>query len=163
MALSPHLLIHFLLALLVGFLVGRHFKRIEIALVAAIVGGFLIDFDHLLEYFLVFGLSFNFAYFLEGREFLLSSKIHLWFHAWEYVILLLGLTFFFKKNKTGETILVALALAILVHLLTDAVINQYPLKYYSFFYRQEVNFAAEKLLSPEEYLKNLELKQELGI
>jgi len=163
MPLPLHLFIHFVLALFVGFLAGKHFKKLELGLAIAFLGGFLIDFDHLLEYFLVFGFDFNLNYFLAGREFLVSNKIHLWFHAWEYVVLLLGLAWVFKKYKVIEMTLVTLALAIFVHLATDALINQYPLKYYSLLYRQEVNFAAEKLLSPEEYLRNLELKRELGL
>jgi membrane-bound metal-dependent hydrolase YbcI (DUF457 family) len=163
MPLPLHLLIHFVLAVLVGFLIGKHCKKVELGIIVALAGGFLIDIDHLLEYFLVFGFNFNLEYFLEGREFLVSNQIHLWFHAWEYVILLLSLAWLFKKSKVLETILVVLAFSIFIHLLTDSLINHYQLKYYSIFYRQELNFAAEKLLSPEEYFKNLELKQKLGI
>lgn len=163
MPLYLHLSIHFGLALLAGYLVGRHFKKNVLGLIAGLLGGFLIDLDHVLEYLLVFNWHFNLGYFLEGREFLAADKIYVWFHAWEYVPLLVLLAIVFKKYKALETFLFALALAASVHLLSDSAINQYPLEYYSLIHRQEVNFSAEKLLSPEEYAKNQELKKALGL
>lgn len=151
------------MAIAVGFLVGGFFQKRDWGVLIAFWGGFLIDLDHLLEYFLVFGWHFNLAYFLEGREFLLSNKIHLWFHAWEYVILFLGLGVIFKRRKILEVSFIVLAFSIVVHLISDALINRYQLKYYSLAYRAEAGFAAEKLLSPGDYLRNLELKKNLGL
>lgn len=163
MSLPLHILMHFVLALTVGFFVGGFFQKRDWGVFVAFFGGFLIDLDHLLEYFLVFGWQFNLTYFLEGREFLLSDKIHLWFHAWEYVILFLGLGFIFKKRKILEATFIVLAFSIAVHLISDSLINRYQLKYYSLAYRAEARFAAEKLLSPDDYLQNLELKKNLGL
>lgn len=163
MPLPIHLLIHFLLAIFVGYLVGRHFKKIGLGILIGFLGGFLIDLDHVLEYFLVYGLHFNLVYFLQGREFLISNQIHLWFHAWEYVPILLFFACLLKKNKIILTILVTLALAISVHLLSDSIINKFPPKFYSLIYRAEANFSALKLISPEDYQKNQELKLKLGL
>lgn len=158
-----HIFTHFALAILVGYLAGRHFKQIKLGILIGFLGGFLIDLDHLLEYLLFFGPHFNLGYFLDGRQFLLSNQIHLWFHAWEYIPLLILAAIILKKHKILETILVTLALAMSVHLLTDSIINQYSLQYYSLAYRADNNFAVEKLLSPEEYLKHLEQRRELGL
>ncbi len=163
MPLPLHLFIHFSLALLIGYLAGKHFKKIELGILFGFIGGFLVDFDHVLEYFLTYGLHFNLLYFLQGREFLISDQIHLWFHAWEYVLVFLIGGLIFKKNKIIETILVTLALALSVHLLTDSVINRYPPKFYSLIYRSELNFSAEKLMRPDDYQKNQETKLELGL
>jgi len=163
MPLSFHLFIHFSLALLAGGLAGYYLKRLDIGLVAGFIGGFLIDLDHVLEYILTFGWSFSLQHFLEGRQFLISDQIHLWLHAWEYVILLVILARIFWRKKALGIFLIILALASFVHLLSDSLINNYPLKYYSLSYRQEVNFSAEKLLNPAEYLKNQKLKRELGL
>jgi hypothetical protein len=163
MPLSIHLFIHFALAILVGYLIGRHFKKIALGVVCGFLGGFLIDLDHVLEYFLVYGFNFNLIYFLQGREFLLSDKIHLWFHAWEYVIILVILTRLFKKYKTIQVVVVTLACAISVHLLTDSIINKYPHQFYSLSHRWELNFSAQALLSPSEYQKNQESKYWLGL
>jgi hypothetical protein len=163
--LPLHLLLHFSLAVLVGFYVGRHFKKIWLGIVAGILGGFLIDLDHVLEYFLVFGLRFNFNYFITGREFLISDKMHVWFHAWEYVpLLLLAAWLFWRKKKIAvATFLCALALGGLVHLTTDCLINRFPPQNYSLIYRWQHNFSAEILLSPEQYQKNLDEKVEMGL
>jgi len=163
MPLSLHLLIHFTLAILTGYLAGAHFKKIELGVLVGFLGGFLIDLDHVLEYLLVYSLNFNLIYFLQGRQFLISDQIHLWFHAWEYMPILLLLALVFKKKKTLETIFVTLAFAMSVHLLTDSVINKYPLKFYSLLNRTEVNFSAQKLMRPDDYQKNQETKIELGL
>jgi hypothetical protein len=163
MPLSLHLAIHFFSAILVGYLAGKHFKKIPLGIIVGICGGFLIDLDHILEYFLVYGPNFNLLYFIQGRQFLLSDKVHLWFHAWEYVPILLIFAYGFRKNKTVQTILITLALAGSVHLLSDSIINQYPLKFYSLIYRSEQGFSAEKLIGEANYQKNKESKLELGI
>ncbi len=163
MPLSLHLLIHFTLAVFAGYLAGLHFKKIELGILVGFLGGFLIDLDHVLEYFLVNGLHFNLIYFLQGRQFLISDKIHLWFHAWEHVLLLLLLSLAFKRNKVSETIFITFAFAASVHLLTDSVINKYPPKFYSLLHRAEVNFSARELMRPEDYQKNQETKIELGL
>ncbi len=163
MPLSLHLSIHLLLALLSGYLVGRATGRPLIGLVAGFAGGFLIDTDHIFEYLLVFGWNFNFSHFLEGREFLVSNTIHLWFHVWEYVPFLLLAAWAFRRHEAVKTIVLALAMAVSIHLLSDSLINSFPPKYYSLLYRQSVNYSAEKLLSPEQYQENLERKAELGI
>lgn len=163
--LPVHLLIHFSLAVLAGYLVGRYFNKIWLGVIAGVLGGFLIDLDHILEYFLVFGLHFNFTYFITGREFLVSDQMHVWFHAWEYAPLLLLAAWLFWRNKkiAVAAFLGGLALGGLVHLTTDSLINLFPPQNYSLIYRWQQNFSAEKLLSPEQYQKNLEEKIELGL
>jgi len=163
MPLSLHLFIHFSLALLTGFLAGYYFKKLSIGLIAGFLGGFLIDLDHVLEYFLVFDWSFNIQHFLQGRQFLISDHIYLWFHAWEYVVILIIMAKLFYQRRSFAIFLFVLALAASVHLLSDSLINNYPLKYYSLVYRQEMDFSAEKLLNPLEYQKNQVFKRELGL
>ncbi len=163
MPLPLHLLIHFGLALLTGYLAGRYFKKLEMGIVAGFIGGFLIDFDHVLEYLITFGPQFSLQYFLEGRQFLITDQIHLWFHAWEYIIVLIILARIFRTKQILAAFLITLAFASGIHLLTDSIINNYPLKYYSLSYRQELGFSAQKLLSPAEYQKNQKIKKELGI
>jgi len=163
MPLSLHLVIHFTLAVISGYLAGLHFKKIELGVLIGFLGGFLIDLDHVLEYLLVYGFHFNLIHFLQGRQFLISDEIHLWFHAWEYVPIFFLLALVFKKNKVLETILITLAFAMSVHLLTDSVINKYPLKFYSLLHRVEANFSARELMRPDDYQKNQETKIELGL
>jgi len=163
MPFSIHIFLHFLLALIIGYLAGRYFKRPWLCLLVALAGGFLIDLDHILEYFLIFGPHFNFYYFIQGREFLVSGRIYLLFHAWEWVLVLAGLGWLARKTKILKVVLLTLALAIAVHLISDCLINQYPPQFYSLGFRASQNFSAQKLLNPEQYQKNLELKSELGL
>ena len=163
MPLPLHLSIHLFFALLSGYLAGKYFKNVPLGIFIGFCGGFLIDLDHVLEYFLVYGPHFNLLYFKQGRQFLSSGQTHIWFHAWEYLPILLGLGYLFRKNKTAKIIFFTLAFAGSIHLISDCLINQCSLEFYSLSYRAANGFSSEKILSPENYRKNIELKQELGI
>jgi len=164
MPLSLHLSIHLFFALLCGYLAGRYFKRLELCLIAGIMAGFFIDLDHVLEYFLVFGLDFNLQYFIEGRQFLTSGRNFLIFHAWEYAPLLLLVGFLLRQKKAAlSAFLITFALAGSVHLLSDCFINGFSPRFYSLSYRASRGFWADKLLPLEDLERNRLLKQELGI
>ncbi|MHB8903924.1 MAG: hypothetical protein ACYC40_02390, partial [Patescibacteria group bacterium] len=119
MPLSIHLSIHFLVAVLIGYLANRYFKKKPITFIAAILGGFFIDLDHVLEYFLYYGWHFNLNYFLAGREFLLSNKIHLFFHAWEYIPVLLLAAYLLRKRKNLAIFILIFCIAGSFHLISD--------------------------------------------
>lgn len=161
--LPIHLFIHLSLAILSGYLAGRYFKNIKLGILVGFCGGFLIDMDHVLEYLLFFGPHFNLTYFIEGREFLMSNQTHLWFHAWEYIPVLLAIGLIFRKNQIVKTIFITLALSMSVHLASDMVINRCSFRFYTLFYRASHNFSSQELMSPEGYQKNQELKLELGL
>lgn len=160
--LPIHLFIHFSLAVLVGYLVGRRCRHLWIGIMAGICGGFLIDLDHVLEYFLVFGWHFNIIDFFNGRQFLTSSQIHTFFHAWEYIPVLLILAWLLRQKRVVFTFLIAFTLAGFVHLVSDCVINNYPPRNYSLIYRYSVGFSVPKLLNPQQYQKFLEDQKSLG-
>jgi len=161
--LPIHLFIHFALAIAVGYVVGRAFKKPELGIMFGILGGFFIDLDHVLEYFLVFGLRFNIFDFLDGRQFLASGLVRSWFHAWEYIPGLLLVAWLVRKNKTAVTVILALTLGGAVHLATDSLINNYPLRNYSLVYRYQVDFQAERLLNSEQYQEFMENKLKLSL
>lgn len=161
--LPIHLSIHFLLAVLSGLLVGYYFKDRLICLLSAIAAGFFIDLDHALEYLLVFKGRFNLQYFFEGRQFLSSEQLHLWFHAWEFVPLLLIIAWLFRRQRVIKVVAVTMALAGAVHLATDVIINQVPPKFYLLSYRASQDFQMKNLMTPEVYQANQDLKEELGI
>ena len=163
MPLYIHLFVHFILAVLVGYYFGSRFKQMRLGIIVGVIGGFLIDLDHVLEYFLVYGANFNIQHFFESRQFLVTDKIRLYFHAWEYFHIILFLGLFFKSQEKCKIIFLTLAFASAVHLTTDVFINQYGFKYYSIYYRYLNNFSAPLLLSPELYQMNLEYKEKLGI
>ncbi len=158
-----HLSIHFSVAILSGYFLGKYFKRIRLGLIAGILGGFLIDLDHVLEYFFTFGLRFNLHNFLNGYQFLASDKIYLVFHAYEFIILLSILAFLFRKKYNIKVFIIILMISGVIHLLSDTVINNYPLKNYTITYRAINNFSAPQLLNSEQIQKNIEFKKQLEI
>lgn len=164
--LPLHLSIHFAMAVLSGLVIGISFRRFvdwRLGLVAGILGGFLIDLDHVIEYFLVFGPNFNLHYFLEGRQFLMSDKVRLVFHAYEYFPVLIVLAYLLREKRNVAIFLLALAFAGLVHLVSDSFINNYPPRNYLIIYRASKGFSTPKLLRPEQYQNNIELRAELGL
>lgn len=164
LSLIKHLLIHFILAALSGLLCSYIFQGpLLLGLLSGIIGGFLIDLDHVLEYFIVFGLKFNISSFFKSHQFLKSDKIYLVFHALEYFPLIILLAYIFRFNALLSFVLITLAMSGLVHLLSDCVINNYPLKNYSIIYRASRNFSALKLLRAHQWENNLKMKRELGL
>ena len=90
-------LLHLFLSLLVGFIVWKIWKKPLVSFASAIVGGFLIDADHLFDYFVAFCWKFSLPDFLAGRQFLASDRLFLPLHGWEYVIVLFVGLLFLKK------------------------------------------------------------------
>jgi len=162
-SLTFHLLIHFLFALLSGLTFGIIFKKIYLGISAGIIGGFLIDLDHVLEYFFVFGLRFNLNNFLDGLQFLTSDKIWLVFHAYEYFPLLLLIAYLLRRRFLISFFIITLAFSGLVHLVSDSYINNYPPKNYSIIYRATKNFSAPALLNSEQWSLNLKVKENFGL
>jgi hypothetical protein len=163
MPLYLHLSIHFCAAVISGYIVGRYFRRPGLGVIAGILGGFLIDLDHVLEYFLVFGPRFNLWMFFNGRQFLVSDQIRLFFHAWEYAIIFLALAAILYRRKKAVAFLLAFVFAGLVHLASDCLINNYPPRNYSFIYRANRNFKAVELLSPAQYHEYLTDRRKVGL
>lgn len=105
-----------------------------------IVGGILIDLDHLIDYFLYAGFTFNLKKFAL-IDFLKSGKVYLFFHSWELIIFLYIIGFLLGVGKYS----LALSLGILGHLLVDSIFHKTFLLY-SLFYRIWYNFDANKIL-----------------
>lgn len=160
MPLYLHLFIHLFFALLAGLIVWLIFrKNLVLALWGGILGGFLVDSDHIIDYFLAFPWNFRLDWFLKGYEFLKSDQIYLFLHAWEHIIVLIiiGILIGTKKLKV---FVFSLALGLLFHLSGDVVMNEgLTAKSYSLIYRIKQNFQMEKLITPEHYRKDQEKKQ----
>lgn len=136
--------IHIILSIFSGFFVFKlyHLKGkggLVFSLLFAFIFGFLIDIDHLLDYILAFGLNFNLNYILNGSEFLENGKNYVIFHGFEYVIIL-GILFYFIKDKKKKMILGSSILSMLLHLFTDMLLFSVPIQYYFLIYRIINNF-----------------------
>lgn len=160
MNLYLHLSIHIFLALLAGFIVWRMYYVSSWPLITSLVSGVAVDLDHLIDYYLAFGWSFNFYYFQGGLEFLKSNKMYTFFHGWEYVILFVALWLIFK-NITAKTVFLSLALGLFFHLAADVAIDKVPVKSYSIIYKAKNNFDIEKLVIPEHWEKHKKIRKDL--
>jgi hypothetical protein len=158
-----HLSIHFTVAVLGGYLLGLYYKKARLGVIAGFLAGFLIDLDHVIEYFIIYGLQFDLYQFLNGYQFLLSDKIYLVFHGYELVILFTLLAYLFRKKTNVKIFLIIFTISGFLHLVSDSVINNYPPKNYTYTYRAMNDFSAQKLLNNEQYQKNVNLKKELGL
>jgi hypothetical protein len=161
MNLFIHLSTHVVLALLAGFIVWLIYRKPLWSFLAGFLSGVLVDLDHLIDYFLAFGWSFNLVYFRRGYEFMKNNKNYTIFHGWEYVIILLVI-WMLVKNKTAKAVALALALGLFFHLGTDVVIDKLPIKSYSIIYKIKSNFDVEKMVSPEHWEKHQQDRKKFG-
>lgn len=153
MSLFVHLSLHVFTALLAGYVSWVLFGHPGFSFIGGLIGGVLIDLDHLIDYFFAFRWRWRLSYFLKGYQFLKSDKIYILFHGWEYVILLAISTWFVIEISSGlGTGLLSLCLGMFFHLIVDVCVNQgVSFKTYFFLYRLRYGFSVEKLVTPAHY------------
>lgn len=148
-----HLLLHIITSLIAGYIVWKIWGKAMSAFLWGFIGGTLIDLDHLLDYFLAFGWSFNIEYFAKGYQFLKSDKIYILFHGWEYVIILLVIAIWAVKNKVIKSVILALALGLCFHLSVDTITNEgAKISTYSVIYRVKRSFELKELVTNDHYI-----------
>lgn len=154
MSLLTHELVHLSISLLIGYFVWQKYKKTLPAFIAALLGGFIVDIDHLFDYYLVFGFNFKPEYFLNSYQFSLSHKVFVPLHAWEWVILLIFFSLYLdkkikiKKQKVLKLLLsftLALALGLYSHLIIDTITNDVKPLGYSIIFRAVNNFYSVKI------------------
>ncbi|EKD95808.1 MAG: hypothetical protein ACD_24C00322G0002 [uncultured bacterium] len=104
-----------------------------------LVSTLLIDLDHLIDYFLYYGFSFNLHDFALGTQFAYSGKVYVFFHSWELLLLLLTVGFYLIKKK-NKYILFVITLGMLSHVLYDTAYYSFSVVDYSLIYRILRNF-----------------------
>ena len=132
---------HIILGLIAAFLFYFFYHNSILSLISFLTS-MLVDFDHLLEYYLAEGFSAkNFsAKILSGENFEKIKKMYLVFHAWEYIPIL-----YFLTIVTSKYVFIALAFGLLAHYLVDALTNEVKPLTYFLTYRILVNFNLNKL------------------
>lgn len=149
-----HLSAHFFASIFAGYLVWKIWQEPIASFLAAIIGGVFVDLDHFIDYYFVFGFDFRLDYFFNSYQFLKSGKDYIFFHGWEYA-LILAILILFVRSRIAKSIFLGLALGLFFHLVLDTVLNGLPAKSYSIIYRATRNFEAEKLIEPghkEDYI-----------
>lgn len=163
MNLYLHELSHIILSLLVGLIIWKISGNVYV-LPVALMGGFFIDFDHLLDYFFAFGAKFNLTYFLKGYQFLKTDKIYVFFHSWELVIIILFTLPAVTLMKEGWTIiffLLSFSLSLFLHLSVDVLTNNMQAKSYFLIYRMNNNFELKTMVINDHYKKHLKQKKQV--
>jgi len=131
----PHESIHFSIALFLSLLVFRKFRSIKLTL-AVLAASFLVDLDHLFDYFYYTGDLKFWEYFLGMNIFTTSQKVFVLAHSWELAIFL-GIWGWRRRHLLAASI----SLAIAGHLLVDQLTwTPNPLAYFLIF-RAANNFS----------------------
>lgn len=154
MPLSIHEFFHFLLSTFAALIVWRKKGNFKLIFLTSILAGFFVDIDHLFDYVIAFGLSFNLQHFLAGYQFLKINRLYIPLHAYEYIPLLLVSAYFIKKYKMIQTLFVTIALSLFLHLAFDSMVNEIPVKSYFITYRISKNFELKKLVTPSHYIRH---------
>ncbi len=118
--LAKNEIIHFVSALfgaVVFYFFTHNFSQSIILIIVAL----FIDVDHLIDYFIYLRHSnnkFSFSYFLAGKYFHAQNRIYVLFHAWEWVLILLLLSFAGWGSMYG-----AIAAGLAIHYIVDTLTN----------------------------------------
>jgi hypothetical protein len=125
---------HGVFALPFVYLIWRKTKSRKLALVTFLTA-YLIDIDHLVDYFAFYGFRFNLLEFLGGVHFKYTRKAFVPFHAWEWV-LLLGIL---AKKRGWKSYVCAVVFGLIPHLIYDSI-SQSSIFFYSIILRSFNNF-----------------------
>lgn len=151
MKLFLHECIHFVLCVLaflstLYFFPDAGFGTMQLVYIAAaaFITGFFLDADHVIDYLIAFGWSFNIGDFFKGKQFGKNNKIYVLFHGYEYAIVLLLLAWL-VQDQFIKALLLASALGNMSHLILDAASNPVILIGYSIIFRYINSFSKVKL------------------
>lgn len=124
-------LIHFSLALTAGGFLSLVFKN-PFLILAGIAVGFLVDADHLFDYFYWAGAKFSLKDFLQPKKYVLATKkVFVLFHGWEYLIAFWFLGKYLAINLRLPGFEWTLCLPYFLHLSWDQIIcTKNPFAYF---------------------------------
>jgi len=126
---------HGAVSLIFSIFLYKKTKNVYLSLVPVAVT-YLIDFDHLFDYFMYYGFKFNAVDYIRMDYFKNTGQAVVVFHAWEW---LLGLIYFAWLKKTWSSWQALLATGVLSHLIWDSYTVGNPI-FYSILYRAAHSF-----------------------
>lgn len=115
-SLLPHEIIHLLVAFSLSFIVFRKFRSLKLIIILFIVT-FLVDLDHIYDYFHFTGNLSFWEYFAKIDVFSTSQQAFVLAHSWELVIIL-GVWGWRRRQPAILVVSIALAGHLLVDQLT---------------------------------------------
>lgn len=130
-------IIHLLISIVIGALFARYYPEVTYfwSITISIIGGVLVDADHILDYFLKKSEKFDLNGIVSGSHFKKSGKAFIILHSYELAIALV-FTYLILNNIS----FLILAAALLVHLLFDILHNRTKWTAYFLFYRASQKF-----------------------
>lgn len=131
------LTLHLLISLLLTCLIYWQFRSLKLSMLC-LLSGALIDLDHLIDYFIHFGMRFKWLEFFR-LEYLKSGKAYIFLHSWE---ILLPFSLLATNYKMTLPIF-AVSLGFIGHLLVDHCREVKPFTYF-LTYRIIHNFKLEE-------------------
>ncbi len=97
---------------------------------SCLLGGVLIDIDHLVDYFVYAGAHFRVHEFVEACHEHRLKRLYLFFHSYELLGLLILITYLSGWNM----VLLGLSVGTSAHLLCDQIVNGRKYKTRTYFY-----------------------------
>ena len=130
-----HELVHFFVALLVSSFLFWELRSVGIVLLVFSIT-FLLDLDHLFDYY-YFARNLSFwNYFSGANIFIVSQKVFVLAHSWELVIILCGIGISIRSAP-----LWGITLSLAGHLLVDQLSYKPNLRGYFLLFRLKNGFA----------------------
>lgn len=124
------------------------------AALATLISGIFIDIDHLFDYFLRYSKrKLGFRDFFLTHQWGPQGKLYLVFHCWEYLPILIILTFISKYHF----LFLGIFWGVLIHLLLDHLNNKGHTLTYFLFFRWKSNFKYTCFFKPSEIISSTPL------
>ena len=123
-----HEIWHGLIAIPFAIFLFKKTKSKALVLLLFLITYFL-DLDHLIDYFMFYGLKFSLLQFLSLENFKITGRATVFLHGWEYVLFFGYLAYQKGKKKMWKTIYMVIVLAMLPHLIWDTINVGDPLFY----------------------------------
>lgn len=130
-----HEMLHGVVALPFLILTWRKTRSITRVFVVLLIT-YLVDLDHLVDYFKHFGTTFDIGDFLRSQQFVDTNRAIVPLHAWEWV----GISAIIGRRRGWKSIFTLFALGAFPHLVLDAI-NVGSVLFYSIAFRLANGFA----------------------
>ena len=106
---------------------------------SSLISGVLIDLDHILDYFMAYGINIRVKQFFEVCHNLKISRVRLIFHSWELLFLLSICAFVMRWNPW----IIGTIVGFTQHIVLDQVFNKPHKLTYFFFWRLKKDFSLQ--------------------
>lgn len=130
--LLVHEMYHGLFALPFAIFLYRKSRSVNHVLILFTVA-YLLDLDHLVDYFIYYGNNFDIRLFWQNDYFEFTPYRFVILHGWEW-LMIVGYLAYRKGKKVWNSFYTPIAFALFTHLLLDSI-NVGSFLFYFFFYR----------------------------